>query len=236
MKRYGVVVCGAVVALFMAASGMADLAIVNGTFDTAAVDNDVDDWFDADSIDGNSAWWTVTSDVQGPNPFPDNSVMLGQIWGDSAGRGNRWLYQEIGTKVEGVNYTVSLDYAQPTDGSTDRSVAVQIDFYQGLFPGAADDVDLLTGGLPLIASLTTPYTSAVGAGIYESFSGTVDLSAANTVDPVWIRISNLPGAGTVDDGSWVCIDNVSIIPEPTTISLIGLAAVVVFLRRRRGIP
>ena len=97
------------------------------------------------------------------------------LWGGLAG-GNRWMYQQIGTKEDGVNYQISFEYAQPTDGSEDRSVAIQVDIYQGVFDGAAQDVDIADQGLTLIDSLTSPYESEM---IIFSFTSALDLSLAN---------------------------------------------------------
>ncbi len=199
----------------------AEIVITNGTFDSnepAAID--IPDWYDIDVMPtGEADWWNTASVCGSPNPFPDSSAFMGDhLWGGTAG-GNRWLYQEIGTKEEGVEYWLSFEYAQPTDGSTDRSVAIQVDVYQGEFAGAAQDVDVAdpNQGLTLITSLTSPFESEM---VIHSFGAALDLSTANTTDPLWLRISNLDGTGdanTIGNGAFVCVDNVAIGDAPPTV-------------------
>jgi len=193
----------------------AELAITDGDFeDESEGANDIVGWFDSDGSvadpDG-AAWWNTASNTQGPEPFPTNSAFLGDNFpalGDPDG-GGRWMYQEIGTKEANTGYTISFEYAQPTDGNTNRSVAIQIDIYQGTFGGAADDTDIEGQGLTLIDSVSTPRISNMDL---NQFSGELDLTLANTADPLWIRLTNLPGIGT-DNGAWVCVDNVEILSQ-----------------------
>ena len=184
----------------------ADLLVTNGDFEDQSLGIlDVAGWYDLDDTgQGDTAWWNTTSNTQAPEPFPDNSGFLGDSWPPNGG--GRWMYQQIGTKVAGRVYEISFDYAQPTDGSTNRSVAIQVDIYQGNFTGADDDVDITGQGLTLIDSISSPYISNMDI---NNFTSDLDLSSANTTDALWIRISNLPGQGS-DAGSWVCIDNVQI--------------------------
>ena len=186
----------------------ADLVITNGTFDGGtAGGTDVPEWYDLDNPDRGSAWWQTASICDGPNPFPDDSCMLGDAF--PSGDADSWIYQAIGTKVDGENYSISIDYAQPTDGSTDRSPWIQVDIYQGSFDGAADDVDIVDQGLTLIDSVSSDSFPDMDI---HNFTSVLDLSSANTTDMLWIRIANLPGLGS-DAGSWVVIDNVQITSE-----------------------
>jgi hypothetical protein len=192
----------------------ADLAITNGDFeDQSAGAVNVVDWYDLDTRPegGTNDWWNTTSNTQGPEPFPTNSGFLGDNW-PSAGEpdgGGRWMYQQIGTKEANTGYTISFEYAQPTDGNANRSVGIQVDIYQGSFAGAAEDVDIDGQGLTLIDSVTTPRITDMD--IHE-FSAELNLTTANTTDPLWIRIVNLPGTGT-DLGAWICIDNLELTSE-----------------------
>lgn len=190
----------------------AGLVISNGDFeDRSAGALDVVGWYDLDTRPegGTNDWWNTTSNTQGPEPFPTNSAFLGDHWPAAANTGNRWMYQQIGTKEANTAYTLSFQYAQPTDGSTNRSVAIKIDIYQGSFEAAAQDVDIEGKGLTLIDSITTPRLSNMAI---NDFSAELNLAAANTTDPLWIRIANLPGTGSAT-GGWVCIDNVEITSE-----------------------
>jgi hypothetical protein len=188
----------------------ADLVITNGTFDGGNPgDLDVPEWYDLNTNpEGSSAWWNTASICDGPNPFPDGSAMLGDGWPPS-GVADRYIYQAIGTKVDGKDYSISIDYAQPTDGSPSRSVSIKVDIYQGSFDGAADDVDIAAQGLTLICSVSSPLCSDMEI---HNFTSPLDLSSANTTDMLWIRIADLPGEGE-DPGSWVVVDNVQITSE-----------------------
>lgn len=192
------------------------LAITNGDFETGINppgDSDVDAWFDVDTFAGASDFWNTAQHEQGLSPTPDAGVLLGDgngAVGGPLGAGGRWIYQQIGTKAAGGSYTLSLDYGGDNNANTsDRAVSVRAQIYQGTFPSAADDNDIADGGLSLISTLDSPTTSLWGEGNFASFSGSLDLSAANISEPLWIRLSNLPGAGS-DPGSWVVIDNVDI--------------------------
>ncbi|MCO6045456.1 family 43 glycosylhydrolase [Aeoliella sp. ICT_H6.2] len=191
------------------------LSVTNGDFETGINppgDSDVDLWFDVDSYAGASDFWNTAQHEQGLSPTADAGVLLGDGNGDVGGPigvGGRWIYQQIGAKSATSNYTVSLDYGGDNAAAADRAVSVRLEVYQGQFPGAADDVDIAGQGLALVASVDSPTTDLFGEGNFASFSTALDLSAANDTDPLWLRISNLPGAGS-DPGSWVVIDNVTI--------------------------
>lgn len=215
------------------------IMVTDGTFDTGAgteaAGTDIVGWFDTNTSAGATDWWTNTSYVNGISPTPTIGVILGDGTGGVGGpgrTGGRFLYQDIGTKEDGIGYTISLDYGQPTDGNADRAVGIRIEIYQGTFAGAADDVDIATGGLTLIQTLNTPMTSLVGEGNFASYSSPLDLSTANTSDPLWLKLSNVPGTGT-QDGSWAVIDNVAIVPEPGA-AVLGMLGALGLLRRRRG--
>jgi len=192
------------------------LLVTNGDFEAqanSAVDplTDVSSWYDVNSTSGSNEWWTNASWVESGSPTSDAAVVLGDgdgTTGGAKGVGGRWLYQPIGIRDATDDYTISLDYGQPFDGNTSRFLGVRIEIFQGDVTNPADDVDL--AGLTLITTMDTPRTSLLGEGNLASYSDTLDLSSANTTDPLWLRISNLPGASRVDTGSWVIVDNVEI--------------------------
>ena len=198
------------------------LAVTNGNFESGIFppgDADVDFWFDVDTFAGASDFWNTAQHEQGLSPTPDAGVLLGDgngAIGGPNGAGGRWMYQQIGTKDANGSYTLSFDYGGDLNANTsDRAVAIRVEIYQGAFAGAADDNDIADEGLTLITTLDSPTTSLWGEGNFASFNSTLDLSSANSVDPLWLRVSNLPGAGT-DPGSWVVIDNVDIQGTLTT--------------------
>ncbi|MBN1973336.1 MAG: discoidin domain-containing protein [Sedimentisphaerales bacterium] len=199
--------------LILSNTGRADLAISNGTFDGGVAGNtDVVDWYDLNNpTDGGSAdWWaTASTCLTSVNPFPDGACMLGDSWPAIGLVDDRYIYQAIGTKASCRNYSVSIDFAQPTDGSVNRSPSIKVEIYQGSFSGAADDVDIAEQGLTLIDSVSSDTFPDMAI---HNFTSPLDLSSANTKDMLWIRISNLPGQGS-DAGSWVVVDNIQITSE-----------------------
>ena len=190
------------------------LTITNGDFSaTHANTLDVVDWYDTSDMNADAnplddPWWGTTGYFEGVNPFADDAIILGDLHVTGNGVGNRYLYQSMGTWDGSTSFAIAFDYAQPTDGNDNRLVGLQVDIYQGALATAADDFDIATAGLSLIDSLTTS-TITLSNGVVN-FQDTLNLSAANTTDDLWIRIANLPGAGT-DVGSWVGVDNISLI-------------------------
>lgn len=192
------------------------LAIKNGGFETGSMppgDANVDLWFDANSVGGASDWWNTAQHEHALSPTPDTGVLLGDGGGTATGVGGRWIYQEIGRKAAGDDYTISFDYGNSSDiTNSNRNLAVRVEVYQGYYVGADGDesTDIKNGGLTLITAVNSPTTSIPGNVGFASFtSGLLDLSTANTTDPLWLRISNLPGTGS-DNGSFVVVDNVAL--------------------------
>lgn len=200
------------------------LRTTNGDFETGANppgETQVDLWSDQNTAGPNNdgQFFTQAQHEQGFNPNGTTGVFLGDGDGNvggALGTGGRWIYQEIGTKDSGDTYTISFDYGNTNDfASTDRTIAVRVEVYQGAFPAAqadpdaTDDMDIADQGLTLISSFDSPGTSIPGTDGMASFSGALDVASANTTDPLWVRISNLPGAG-VDAGSFLMLDNVFI--------------------------
>ncbi len=242
MKNKKIMVVGLMVVLALSPMAHAVLMITNGDFESGTPDSaNIDSWFDQDTSAG--AAGSVDQPVATYNRYLSGpgttAALLGDgldgfgLGGGPAGVGNRYLYQSIGTKEDGVDYSVSFDYAQDFTGFSgpNRAVGIKVDIDQGTFAGATDDVDIEGQGLTLITSFQTPTTSLVDTFVNYN-SGVLDLSSANTTDALWIRVSNLPGAGS-DNFSMATVDNIQIIPEPATLGLVGLfGAGILFVRRR----
>ncbi|MCA9241618.1 MAG: hypothetical protein KDA37_15515, partial [Planctomycetales bacterium] len=136
------------------------LTITNGDFEAAftantstsgaysnenagGVTETITDWFSVMDLEPDNAldpWWGSASYFEVVNPFPDQSIILGDLYSTGNGVGDRWIYQPIGTWDGVTSYDFSLDYGQPTDGSANRTVGVKVEVYQGAFGGAADNV------------------------------------------------------------------------------------------------
>lgn len=193
------------------------IGVTNGDFEAQAHSagdpaTNIESWYDLNTTGRATDWWLNSSWINSDSPTPDSAALLGDgdnTSGLAKGVGSRWMYQPIGIPGSASDsYTLSLDYGQPLDGTSNRLVAVRIEVFQGEFPNPADDNDL--SGLTLITTLDTPRTMLLGEGNFASFSSPLDLVSANTTDPLWLRISNLPGSGRSDSGSWAIVDNVEI--------------------------
>ncbi|WP_425398738.1 family 43 glycosylhydrolase [Aeoliella sp.] len=197
------------------ASTTPTLSVTNGDFETGSNppgDANVDLWYDVDTFAGASDFWNTAQHEHGLSPTPDTGVLLGDGNGEIGGpigAGGRWIYQGLGAKSSTSSYSISLDYGGDNNAVAGRAVAVRLEVYQGAFPGAADDNDIADEGLALITAIDSPATSLFGEGNYASFTSALDLSSANDTDPLWLRVSNLPGTGS-DPGSWVVVDNIMI--------------------------
>lgn len=191
------------------------LAVRNGGFEAGINppgESNVDYWFDTDTTAGSNVWWANSQHEQNLSPTADTGVLLGDGDGTTGGPngvGGRWIYQQVGTLAAGEEYRVSFDYGLDLGSSANRAASVRIEVLQGTFTRATDNNDILDEGLTLITSMNTPSTSLLGEGRYATFASSLDLSSANHSEPLWLRISNLPGAGA-DRGSWVVVDNVDL--------------------------
>lgn len=223
MKMKIAMAAGFAALLALAPAANAALAITDGGFDgTADASEDIVSWFDYN--DTPNGWWEGTSEANAADPFGSKSVIFGDL---NPTGGGRWLYQEIGTKEDGITYDLSFDFSQPSDGNANRIVGLEYEIFQGTFAGA-DGTDL-TG----LTSIDTGSTALISDLAIHNYSSTLDLSSANTTDSLWIRFSNVAGTGATDDGSWVCLDNVAVVPEPATFGMFAVfGAAIVFARRR----
>ena len=105
-------------------------------------------------------------------------------------------------------------------------VTVSIYESDGTFVGA-DNTDVAGAtGITLIDSVSNLYGS-VAIGAYLTDTITLDLSTAGSGE-LFLRFENY--AGTVGE-PWTAIDNVTIVPEPVTLALLGLGGLL--LRRKR---
>lgn len=217
--------------LCLAAVASAGLSITNGDFETNAPTSgtntwDVDSWYDTyPTADGqtNNWWWEGT--WYGDYVSPTGSSVMGLSYMYST----NWAYQSIGVNDEGLTELVlSFDVGSFTDAGEDRDLGVTISVYEsdGTFTGAdeSDIADATT--VTLIDSVDILET--LSAGDYVTVTITLDLTSAGDGE-LFLRFENYAGTtGT----PWVAIDNVSIVPEPATLALLGLGGLLAGRKRR----
>jgi len=219
------------------ASSQAALLVTNGGFGTSNRNGGVVDgggWFESGTANWVEGSWNSASTT---NPDDGDSILL-LMDGGSANIG--YVYQSLGTvdaaDIAAGTLYITADFAEKSDGSTNTAV---FDFYVGDFAGAATGTDIDDH----LSSQMTITMNAVAQGLTEASGdvsrqngvsvGTFNLSALNVGDEVWMRIGEVrPGDTTSGD---LMIDNVkvTIVPEPSSSALLGLAGLALIFRRRK---
>ena len=199
----------------IAGSAQADLVVTNGDFsaDGHVTPGDgpqtITDWFD--STENFSSWNFVEAGGT------ESAAALGAGGGASEG----WIYQSPGNynaaNGSTLNWSLTVQNSALSNNST-----FDIEFFTGAFAGA-DGTDLV--GLTSLGADT--FTDS-GNGTYDetAASGSIDLSGLGDGSEVWIRIANT-AFDSVDDVS------VEVVPEPSSLSLLGLGGLVMLRRRRK---
>lgn len=227
-------------ALFGASSARAELSITNGDFENGAGAflTDVTDWYDFNG-DG-LAWWQQTSQDNTPaiSPFPDDSSYLFLSGADGAL--GFWAYQSIGVNTSGASaLPIAFDAGTLDDAGAilDRDITVALYQSDGSYAGGEDNVDIDgAAGVALVDSFTVS-TGLLGPGELVKLGGTLDLGS-DTTNEMYLRISNAVNNNPGADGTfhYVGIDNITIVPEPTSCVLLiaGLAGLGLARRFRRN--
>ena len=233
------IVCAAgLIAALVAPAAHAGLAITNGDFETGAADytDNPSSWYD---VSNGTAWQGVwLQNAVSPNgsynvcmgSYEDGAI---QSTASSDVDSGNYMYQSIGTADGLTSVSISIDWGCPTDDPGSRELGLSVGIYAydgqgGFAPAINTDVLGATGVSLLDVSQQLTGTSTAGGAITTSVL-TFDLSAAGS-DELFLRINNYRPDNTE---SWTIVDNVQVIPEPSTFALMGVfGAGVLFFRRR----
>lgn len=226
LKLQALTICGSL-ALALAPAHAA-LQVVNGNFqNNAPAGNvgDVDSWFNSLPSGLSTEWWTGT--WYGPTVSPNGTSVMGLGWINTT---PHWGYQGIGVN-DGALSSLNLrfDIGSFTDAGGPRDMGVTLSVYQSSSFVGADNTDIAgAGGVTLIDTVNLT-SGSLTAGQVVTVQTALNLTTANATDPLFLRLVNFStGVGE----PWAAIDNLSIVPEPSTIALIGLGGLAMLLRRR----
>lgn len=202
-----------------------------GTGSAALFDTIIDDWFMENHPTTVTAEAAQRRNTNNMPVVPDGSQWANLVQTGSTTAG---IYQALSggalaTFQPDIDYTVSLTVSQR---SNQPFVGVTIALYAGNVTGA-NDTNLGTLGATLLDSVTISQSVFSAAGIAENYVvPAFTLNSGSTGAPgeqLWLRIS------TTGEGHHM-IDDLSIIPEPSTYAaLFGLAALAFAAYRRRRV-
>lgn len=216
-----------VLCLCMAGIASADFTVINGDFELNPGSNidDVTDWYDLNTGSfWESAW---QSNLSGQTPNGTNAVVL-SAYGTGTGdllAADSYLYQSIGIAAGEASVMIGFDWGHPDDTAQGRvdGVTVSVFASDGTFVGA-DSTDIYgAAGVTLLDSATYTHEALGTDGEIWTQIVTLDLSGANAGDEIFLRFNSA--------AEWPSLDNVTIVPEPTSLFLLGLGGVL--LRRKR---
>ena len=230
MKTTSALLCVLVcVGLVSMASGA--LSITNGDFQAGTTGSvltdlaDVPGWYESNDHAEPNFWtkpWFKEADGEGMVVFTGSQVGPAI---DGAGLLG-YVYQNIGTADGASEVTIGFQ----SSWETDYGMTLTILESDGSFvPG--EEVDVLgAAGTTMIAQQTQLYT---GAAEWYDNVWTLDLSSAGAGD-LYLRFNEYLNNGVNPGNTWAGLDNVAIVPEPATMSLLAIGGLALIRRRKRA--
>lgn len=228
---------GGAVAVLLAVVGtaQANLAVVNGDFNSGMSGTDqgaISGWYSATPANFWEAAWQVDRAYPNFTGSPSPYVGLAGPASFAPSITTTYLYQDIGTKdPTDAALGVSFELGSFADADPTRQGTMTVSLIQ-LGP-VGNNFDI---GSTVIDSFSV-YTGALAPTDVIPASGVLDLTAANTTDPIYLYFSWAGELGQYNNG-YMAMDNVGInvipVPEPTSLVLAGLGVVLLFARRRRA--
>ena len=216
----------AAAAMTFAGGANAALSVSDGDFESSPTPDfggtagqDVVGWFEGDAAD--FADWVF------PGPFAGSGGIVTKAAAGSSSTG--YIYQSLGTQGAADPDQIAIQFdSLDRFGNAGAFSTINISLFSsnGSFV-AADGTD--PDGAAGLTQIGSTYSSST-FGLNQT-TGFYDLSGLADGTEVYLRIGLILGSN-----SEAFVDNVSVtaIPEPSSLALLGLGALAVGVRRRRG--
>ena len=242
VKKFAFATLAAAGMFAFAGTANAALTITNGDMENGATPGanqaDAVDWFDTitDGAQNSGYWWEST--WYGDQVSPNGTSVLGLSF---MFENTNWAYQSLGVNDGGLDsLDLQFDIGSFTDAGSVRNMGLTLSVYSvdGTYAGGANntDIDGATGAT-LVDSVTLGPVDIASGAMLLGQTASLDISGTSGSELI-LRLENVPGSTYVPgDGSstaggpWVAVDNISIVPEPASLVLIGLGGLAMLRRR-----